>query len=74
MGRQDVLQTGVLWTAAEDHSTMDELIGPGLKRAFPLPDRDHADDERFRLLLEALAERTRATDEVDRGASSQANP
>ena len=59
MSRHEVPQPSVRWTAAEDRSTMDELIRPGLRRAFPLPQDDQDRDERFRLLLEALAERTR---------------
>ena len=49
---------------AETRTSMDSLIRPGLRRAFPLPADDHAHDDRFRLLLEALAQRS--------GASSQA--
>ena len=61
MSRHEVSQAGVRWTAAEDRSTMDELIRPGLRQAYPLPQDDKGHDERFLLLLEALAERTRAT-------------
>lgn len=36
---------------------IDALIGPGLRRAFPLEAGDESADDRFRLLLRALARR-----------------
>lgn len=42
---------------AESRAHIDVLIRPGLRRAFPLPAAEQAGDERFRLLLEALAQR-----------------
>jgi hypothetical protein len=41
---------------AEPRASIDELIRPGLRQAFPLPARGGADDEKFRLLLHALAQ------------------
>ena len=49
---------------AEPRAHIDVLIRPGLRRAFPLPAEGQAGDERFRLLLNALAQR--------RGGSSPA--
>ena len=46
---------------AETRTSMDALIRPGLLRAFPVPADDHAHDDRFRLLLDALAQRHGAT-------------
>ena len=42
---------------AETRASMDALIRPGLLKAFPLPAEGQAHDDRFRLLLEALAQR-----------------
>lgn len=42
---------------ADAPPSIDALIRPGLHRAFPLPAEDHAGDDRFRVLLEALAHR-----------------
>jgi hypothetical protein len=39
----------------ETRASLDDLIRPGLSRAFPLPDGSHV-DERFARLLEALAQ------------------
>ncbi|HVG49670.1 MAG TPA: hypothetical protein VM899_16215 [Rubellimicrobium sp.] len=41
---------------AEIRASMDALIRPGLLRAFSLPAVDQADDGRFRLLLDTLAQ------------------
>ena len=42
---------------ARPQTHMDELIRPGLRRAFPAPAVDQAHDERFCRLLDALAKR-----------------
>ena len=50
-----------IWDASgETRASVDDLIRPGLSRAFPLPDQSHA-DERFTRLLEALARVGKAT-------------
>lgn len=59
MARHDLLHSDVWSDGAETTSSIDVLIQPGLHRAFPLPAEGHADDDRFRLLLEALAQRHR---------------
>jgi hypothetical protein len=46
---------------AEIRTSMDVLIRSGLLRAFPLPADDHAPEDRFRLLLGALAQRRGGT-------------
>ncbi|TNC46441.1 hypothetical protein FHG66_19075 [Rubellimicrobium rubrum] len=40
---------------------IDALIRPCIHKAFPLPAEDHASDDRFRLLLDALAQRSSRT-------------
>jgi hypothetical protein len=37
---------------------LEEVIRPSLLRAFPLPEQDHAADQRFGGLLEALMSKT----------------
>ena len=37
-------------------TSVDELIRPSLRRAFPLPSWDDASEAKFRLLLDALAQ------------------
>lgn len=49
---------------AETRTSVDTLIRPGLRRAFPLPAEDHAHDDRFRLLLDALAQRASGGSQV----------
>ena len=46
--------SGVPPDHAESEPCLNEVIRPGLRQAFPLPAPDHADDERFCMLLEAL--------------------
>jgi hypothetical protein len=41
----------------EARASIDDLIRPSLLQAFPLPADDHGQDHRFRLLLDALAQR-----------------
>ncbi len=48
---------------AETRASIDDLIRPGLSRAFPLPDPSSA-DERFSRLLEALAQVKKGTSQV----------
>ena len=37
-------------------ASLDDLIRPGLRHAFPLPAEDGPNEDRFRRLLEALAQ------------------
>jgi hypothetical protein len=37
-------------------TSVDDLIRPGLRHAFPLPAEDGPNEDRFRRLLEALAQ------------------
>ena len=46
---------------SEDHLSVGGDVAASLRRAFPLPREGHDQDVRFRVLLEALAERMRAT-------------
>ena len=62
MTRYDRLPSDSLYGLAETSTSMDALIRPCIRQAFPLPTADHSDDERFRLLLEALAQRSGRTD------------
>jgi len=39
-------------------TSTDELIRPGLRLAFPLSSGDNANEEKFRRLLDALAQRS----------------
>ena len=54
---------------AETRTSIDTLIRPGLRRAFPLPTDNHAHDDRFRLLLEALAQRSGGTSQAAKHGS-----
>lgn len=47
--------------AIETYPSIDTVIRPGLRRAFPLPAKGQAADERFGVLLGALAQRTVGT-------------
>jgi len=47
---------------ADSHTCIEDLIRPGLRRAFPLPSEGCTDDERFGLLLDALARRCGRSD------------
>lgn len=59
MTRHDLFHSYGQAGGAETGTTVDALIRPGLRQAFPLPSKgDH--DERFHVLLNALAERTGA--------------
>ena len=62
MTRYDRPPSNSLYGVAETSTSMDALIRPCIRQAFPLPPADHPDDERFRLLLNALAQRRDRTD------------
>ena len=62
MTRYDRLAADPRLGAAEGGTSIDALIRPCLRSAFLLPQDDHRQDERFRLLLDALAQRGRRTD------------
>jgi hypothetical protein len=55
--------SGVPCDPSERDELIDEVLRPGLRQAFPLPDRSQ--DERFRILLDALA-RLSASERVGR--------
>lgn len=57
MARHDPLRPNPWSDDAEAPPSTDVLIRPNLHRAFPLPAEDEAHDDKFRLLLEALAHR-----------------
>lgn len=57
MTRHDPLRPDPWSDDAKATPSTDVLIGPNLRRAFPLPAEDEAHGDRFRLLLEALAHR-----------------
>lgn len=57
MARHDRSYSHAWSDKADATPSIDVLIGPGLRCAFPLPAEGHANDERFRRLLDALAER-----------------
>ena len=61
MTRYDRLPSESQYGVAETNTSMDALIRPCIRQAFPLPSADHPDDERFRLLLDALAQRSGRT-------------
>lgn len=56
MAQNDRLQSYGSAGIVEGQTCIEDLIRPGLRRAFPLP-AEGCDDERFGLLLEALARR-----------------
>lgn len=35
---------------------VEEVLRPSLRQAFPLPEPDHCSEDRFRILLDALAQ------------------
>ena len=59
MAHDDRFQLPGLDRLGESHTSMEDLIGPGLRLAFPLPPESCAADDRFGPLLEALAQRCR---------------
>ena len=61
MTRYDRLPSDSLYGVAETSTSVDALIRPCIRQAFPLPVADHPDDERFCLLLDALAQRSGRT-------------
>ena len=61
MTRYDRLPSEHRYGVAETSTSVDALIRPCIRQAFSLPATDHSDDERFRLLLDALAQRSGRT-------------
>ena len=57
MTRYDRLPSESRYGVAETSTSVDALIRPCIRQAYPLPAADHPHDERFRLLLDALAQR-----------------
>jgi hypothetical protein len=49
-------------------SSIDDLIRPGLKLAYPLPSEEASEDEEFQRLLELLAERQAGQSKVSSAA------
>lgn len=58
MARYDFQHSDAFSRDAEIPTVFDDLIRPNLGRAFPLPVEGHGNDDRFRLLLDALAQRS----------------
>ena len=56
MARHYLRSTQAHAEAADPGTSIDDLIRPGLSRAFPVPDKAESDNERFSWLLEALAQ------------------
>lgn len=54
MARYDFPHSGASSSETETPTSFDALIRPNLDRAFPLSVAERADDERFRLLLDAI--------------------
>ena len=54
MARYDFTHSDASSSDTETATSFDALIRPNLARAFPLPAPTRADDERFRLLLDAI--------------------
>lgn len=57
MGHHDLPRPDARPDDADVRAAIDALVGPGLRRAFPLPVDGHAGDDRFRALLDTLARR-----------------
>lgn len=57
VSHDSLLHSGVQSRVAEAFPSIDTLIRPGLRLAYPLPAASYAADEDFRLLLRALAQR-----------------
>ena len=55
MAHYDFLHSDASAREAEPLTSFDALIRPNFARAFPLPAMEAADDERFRLLLDAIS-------------------
>ena len=62
MIRHDHTQWDIRYGTAQTGTSMDALIRPCIRQAFPLPADDSPGDERFRLLLDALTHRGSGTD------------
>lgn len=58
MARHDRPHSDVYLDGAESRTAIDPLIQHSLRRAFPLPAKASAGDEKFRRLLDALAQRS----------------
>ena len=56
MTRYDRPPSNSLYGVAETSTSVDALIRPCIRQAYPLRAADHPEDERFRLLLDALAQ------------------
>ena len=56
MGRHNQLLANSSYGVTESRTSIDALIRPGLRKAFPLPAEGQG-DEQFRLLLDALVQR-----------------
>ena len=56
MIRHDHTQWDMRYGVAQSGTSMDALIRPCIRQAFPLPADDSPGDESFRVLLEALAQ------------------
>ena len=50
-------------------TSIDDLIRPGLRVAFPLPSEEGSQEDRFRRLLDALAQRNEPRSPADGRAS-----
>ena len=61
MIRHDYIHSDTRYGPAQYGTSMDALIRPCIQQAFPLPADNDPGDERFRLLLDALAQRGRET-------------
>ena len=59
MTSQDLLPSSADASLVEARTFIDDLIRPGLRRIYPLPSQDHANDAKFHQVLSAMAERTR---------------
>ena len=55
MARNNILPSYDQFGAPVTRASIDDLLRPSLRWAFPLPDKAHADDERFLRVLNALA-------------------
>jgi hypothetical protein len=62
MARHDPIPSHARPGFTEPRGAMDDLIRPNLRRAFPLPAT--TEDEKFRALLAALAERGQGADQA----------
>lgn len=54
MPRSSPWHSGVPYDPSESDELIDKVLRPSLRQAFPLPEPDQ--DQRFRILLDALAQ------------------